>query len=99
MVVIESIVVGLVGVAIGSVIGAAIVMITSRTGIDYAALGGIRAEDVAFSGLSLSYVIYPALEARHIVFGVCAVTATSALASVWPAALASRLEPVKAMNL
>lgn len=99
MVIIESIVVGLVGVAIGSVIGAAIVMITSRTGIDYAALGGIRADDIAFSGLSLSYVIYPILEARHIVFGVLAVTATSVIASVWPAALASRLEPVKAMNL
>ncbi|MBI4831750.1 MAG: ABC transporter permease [Candidatus Lindowbacteria bacterium] len=99
MVLVESIILGLIGVAIGSVIGSAIVIVTSHTGIDYAALGGIRAEDVAFSGVSFSYVVYPALEARHIIFGVLAVTATSMLASVWPAALAARLEPVKAMNL
>ena len=98
MVVIESVILGLVGVAIGSILGSVIVLITSQTGLNYAALGSTNAEDVAFAGVNISYVIYPALEARHITFGVCAVTVTSVLASLWPAAIAARLEPVEAMR-
>jgi putative ABC transport system permease protein len=94
----ESVMLGLAGVAIGSVLGAAAVLITSHTGIDYAALGSSNAEDIAFQGMSFSYVIYPRLEPRHIAYGFCAVTLTSILASFWPAALASRLEPVEAMR-
>jgi putative ABC transport system permease protein len=98
MVFIESIVLGLAGVIIGSLLGSAAVLITSHTGIDYAALGGVSAEDVSFGGLSISYVIHPKFEFRHILFGLCAVTMTSVLASVWPATLAARLEPVEAMR-
>lgn len=98
MVLLESVVLGLVGVAIGSVLGAAIVLITSQTGIDYSALGGIRAEEVAFKGLNISYVIYPKFEFRHVLYGVIAVTLTSVLASLWPAAFAARLQPVEAMR-
>jgi len=98
MVLIESVILGLVGVAIGSLLGSAVVLITSHTGINYAALAGSAAEDFAFSGLSISYIIHPKFELRHIVFGVCAVTMTSVLASAWPAALAARLQPVEAMR-
>lgn len=98
MVLVESVILGLVGVAIGSALGVGVVLITSHTGIDYAALGGTDVEDVAFAGIRFSYIIYPQLEIRHIIFGVCAVTLTSVLASLWPAALAARLEPVKALR-
>ena len=98
MVLAESVLIGLMGVAIGSIVGSATVLTTSHTGINYAALGGVKAEDVAMGGLSISYIVYPMFEFRHIVFGVCAVTMTSVLATVWPAALAARLEPVEAMR-
>jgi len=98
MVLIESIILGLVGVAAGSVIGSAVVLVTSQTGINYAALGGVSAEDFAFGGVSMSYIIYPSFEFRHILFGVVAVTTTSLLASLWPATIAARLEPVEAMR-
>jgi len=100
MVLIESVILGLVGVAIGSLIGAALVKITGHTGIDYAALAGMSGEgtDFGFKGLNFSYIIYPKFEWRHVIFGVAAVTATSVVASVWPAAVASRLEPVEAMR-
>ena len=100
MVLIESIILGLAGVAIGSVIGAALVKITGHTGIYYAALAGMSGEgtDFGFKGLNFSYIIYPKFEWRHVIFGVAAVTATSVIASVWPAALAARLEPVEAMR-
>ena len=98
MVLIESVLLGLIGVAIGSLVGSAIVLITGHTGIDYAALGGSSAEEVAYGGISISYIVHPRLEVRHIVAGLVAVTVTSVLASLWPAALAARLEPAEAMR-
>lgn len=98
MVLIESVLLGLTGVVIGSILGSAVVLITSQTGIDYAALAGVEAEDISFGGASISYVIYPYFELRHILFGLGAVTVTSLLAAVWPALLAARLQPVEAMR-
>lgn len=98
MVVVESVILGLIGVAVGSAVGTAIVLITSQTGINYAALASAEAEDIAFAGLNISYIIYPKFELRHVLFGVAAVTVTSVIASTWPAMLAARLEPVEAMR-
>ncbi|UCF80051.1 MAG: ABC transporter permease [Acidobacteriota bacterium] len=98
MVLVESVALGLVGVAVGSVLGTAAVLITSHTGIDYAMLATNTVEDFSFKGLSFSYMIYPKFELRHVIFGIVAVTVTSVIASVWPAALAARLEPVEAMR-
>ena len=98
MTVYESVILGIVGVLIGSLLGSALVLITNYTGIDYAALGGVEAEDVAYAGVSFSYIIHPRLELYYTLFGICAVTITSVLASIWPAALAARLEPVEAMR-
>ncbi len=98
MILIESVALGLIGVAIGSVLGWALVTLTAYTGIDYAALGGVEAEDIAFEGVSFSFILYPAFQLRHVILGVIAVTITSVLASTWPAMLAARLEPVEAMR-
>ena len=98
MVLIESVIVGLIGVAIGSVLGTSVVLITSRTGINYAALGGVQAEDVAFAGISFSLIVYPRFELQHVLYGVVGATVTSVLASLWPALVAARLEPTEAMR-
>ena len=100
MVMLEAIILGLIGVAVGSVVGSALVIWTSHTGIDYAALTNARGEEVeiAFQGLSVSYMIYPTFEWRHINFGIVAVTLTSVLAALWPAWLAARQEPAEAMR-
>ncbi len=98
MVLYESVMLGLIGVAVGSVLGTAAVLITSETGINYAALSETRPEDVAFGGVSISFMVYPDFELRHVLFGVLAVTATSVIAATWPALLAARLEPVEAMR-
>jgi len=98
MIFLESLALGLVGVAIGSVLGTALVLLTGHTGIDYGALSGIKTEEFAFQGLSISYVLHPMFELRQVVFGVCAVTVTAVIASTWPALLAARLEPAEALR-
>jgi putative ABC transport system permease protein len=99
MVLVESVILGLAGVIVWSLLGTAGVLVTGQTGINYAALAGSSVEDIAFGGLSISYIIYPEFEPRYVVFGILAVMATSVLASAWPASLAARLEPVEAMRL
>ncbi len=96
LVLVESIVLGLVGVVIGSVLGSALVLVTAQTGVDYGALGGIAGQEIAYRGLNFSYIIYPRFEFRHIAYGLVAVTATAVLAALWPAMIAARLEPAEA---
>jgi ABC-type lipoprotein release transport system permease subunit len=101
MILLESLILGLIGVLVGSVLGTIAVLITAETGIDYAALGGIgggESLDFAYKGINFSYTIYPKFELRQVLYGLAAVTGTSVLASLWPAALAARLEPVEAMR-
>ncbi|MCP4641555.1 MAG: ABC transporter permease [bacterium] len=98
MVLIESVVLGFIGVLIGSILGSALVLVTAHTGIDYAAMSGSSAEDIAFAGVNFSFILYPVFEWKYVFMGLVAVTLTSVLASAWPASLAARLEPVEAMR-
>jgi len=98
MILLESLILGLVAVAIGSALGAGVVLLTGHTGIDYGALSGIKDQEFAFQGISISYVLYPIFEWRHVFFGIGAVTLTAILASVWPAAVVTRLEPAEAIR-
>jgi len=98
MVILESVLLGLIGVAVGSIAGSFLVLHFSETGLNYAAFASVEAQDVSFAGMSFSYFIYPVFELRYVLFGVLAVVLTSIAAAAWPAALAARLEPVKALR-
>lgn len=98
MVLVESVILGIIGVAVGSLAGMALVLLTSYTGINYGALGDSQVDAFAYGDVALSLVIYPRFEIRHITYGLVAVTLTSVLASLWPASLAARLEPMEAMR-
>jgi ABC-type lipoprotein release transport system permease subunit len=98
MIVVEALVLGVIGVAIGSAVGTGLVLLTSHTGLDYSALSSATPEDFDFWGINFSYIIYPMFEARHVVFGTIAVTVTSVLAALWPSAVAARLEPARALH-
>jgi ABC-type lipoprotein release transport system permease subunit len=98
MILIEAVILGIIGVAVGSALGVGIVWITGQTGIDYAAISGIETDGIAFEGILFSYVIYPQIEIKHILYGLIAVSLTSLFASLWPAALAARLEPAEALR-
>ncbi|MHC4915133.1 MAG: ABC transporter permease [Planctomycetota bacterium] len=100
MIFLEALILGLVGAIVGSLLGTALVLITAHTGIDYAALGGMSGEnlDFAYRGISFSYMVYPRFSVEPLLTGFAAVALTSALAALWPAAIAARLEPVEAMR-
>lgn len=98
LILIEAVILGVIGVAVGSALGVGIVWITGQTGIDYAAISGIKTDGIAFDGILFSYVIYPQIPVRHIFYGLIAVILTSIVSSLWPAALAARLEPAEAMR-
>lgn len=98
MVVVESVITGVLGVMLGSVLGCLLVWITGKTGVDYSALSGGEITDFSWNGVHISYLVYPKLSLRPVVFGFAAVTLTSIVAALWPAMLAARMEPVEAMR-
>lgn len=96
---IESLTLGIVGVAVGTVIGIALTLYGVRNGIDLNALGGAGSgAKLTFEGMSLSMKVFPILKLKDVAGGVGAVCVTSVLAALWPARRISRLEPVEAMR-
>ncbi len=99
IIVCESIFIGVIGVAIGTLLGYGFVIGTAEGGIDMASWGGEgQVEEMAYQGLNLPLHIRPRLEPIDTLFGLIAVIITSLFASVWPAWIAGRLEPIKAMR-
>ena len=98
MITLESIILGLLGVSAGTVLGFAFALVTSRTGLDYAVLGGGTSYDVAYQGLQMSSLVYPKLYPADAVAGVLAVFVTSLISVIWPVARIARLEPMEAMR-
>lgn len=96
---IESLTLGIIGVAIGTVIGVALTLYGIRNGIDLAQQGGAgQGSNFTFEGMNLGMKVFPILKLKDIAGGVGAVCLTSVLASLWPARRISRLEPVEAMR-
>jgi ABC-type lipoprotein release transport system permease subunit len=100
MIVIEALLIGLLGVIIGTCFGFAFTMVTSHTGIDMASWGGSggQVENMGYMGLNLPLFIYPRIAGFDIFLGFAAVMFTSLVASIWPAWVAGRLEPMEAMR-
>jgi ABC-type lipoprotein release transport system permease subunit len=94
----ESLVLGTIGALLGSIVGVILVVITHRTGIDYATLTGGGPTELSFAGLRWSLRFYPTLTTMDVIRATGAVGVTSLLASLWPALRASRLEPVRALR-
>ncbi|MHC4519119.1 MAG: ABC transporter permease [Planctomycetota bacterium] len=99
MIVIEAILTGILGVIIGTALGYLFVVGTADSGIDMASWGGSgEVKDMAYKGLNLPLHVYPRLEYSDTLMGLIAVMFTSLVASIWPAWIAARLEPMEAMR-
>ena len=101
MIIWEAMLVALVGVVVGTGLGYAFTAWTAAGGMDMAAWagsGGDDARNMAYQGLNLPLHIFPRLEPTDSLLGLVAVLLTSLLASIWPAWISARLEPVEAMR-
>ncbi len=99
MIAMEAVVLGLLGAAIGTVLGLGFFLLTSETGINYAALGGNEnSVEMAYKGLQISFFVFPKLYVRDVVFAVCAVLLTSFISVIWPMLHIARLAPMEAMR-
>jgi ABC-type lipoprotein release transport system permease subunit len=98
MAALEAILLGLVGVAVGTALGLGFVLLTAESGIDYAALSGSSTYEVGFKGLQLSSYVYPRVSVRDVLTGVIAVFLTAMLSVAWPVLHIVRLEPMEAMR-
>ena len=98
LVITESLVLGVIGALLGTAIGVTLVVITHRTGIDYAWLAGGGPSELSFAGLRWSLRFYPALGFMDVARVIAAVCLTSLVAAIWPALRASRLQPVRALR-
>jgi len=98
MVIAEAVILGIVGVSLGSLLGGMAVEYVGIDGFTVAALGGEEATDMAFAGIQFNFAIYPRFEMQDAVSGVIAVLLTSVLTAYGPARRSSRLHPVEAMR-
>jgi putative ABC transport system permease protein len=95
----EALLLGLVGVSIGTALGVGLVALTSGSGIDYAALGGSASSyEAAFAGITMSSHTFPKTYVSDVAVGVIAVLLTSLLSVTWPVLHIVRLEPMEAMR-
>lgn len=98
MIMVEAILLGVLGVALGTAIGAGTVAVTAHTGIDMASWGGEDTDDFAFQGLKLPLQIRPQMALDDVLMGLMAIIGVSFVASLWPAFIVARLEPMEAMR-
>ena len=98
MIVTEAVILGLVGVAIGSVLGALLVFWQGQVGIDMMASESGASPGVAMYGINFATALYPYLEAADFVPGFVGIVVVSTLAALMPAVHTARLEPMEAMR-
>ncbi len=98
MITVEAVMLGLLGVGLGSALGVILLLATSQSGLDYAALGGGDTYEVAIKGLQLGTLVYPSFHAKDFVFSITAVFLTSLLSVIWPILRIIRLEPMEAIR-
>ena len=97
MIVTEAVVLGLLGVIIGSAIGGLLVYWQGQVGIPIVP-GASEDTDISVFGVSFTGSLFPFLRASDYVPGLVGVTIVSVVAALWPALLTARLEPMEAMR-
>lgn len=98
IVMVEAVLIGVVGIVLGTLAGLLAIAIANINGIDFASWGSEEVRDMAFQGLNLPLHVFPRLALLDILVGLVAISATALLASLWPAWITSRLEPISAMR-
>jgi ABC-type lipoprotein release transport system permease subunit len=88
----ESLIMGLIGTAVGTILGLALVAITAHIGIDLSGLLGLTTR------FYVDPVIRPEISAEHLPLTLGAVLLTTLLAGLYPAYRTATLEPAEAIR-
>ncbi|MBN2170082.1 MAG: ABC transporter permease [Candidatus Krumholzibacteriota bacterium] len=98
LVALEAVLLGQLGVLLGTAVALAVILPLASAGLDYAALGGGESYSASYQGISFTSVVYPRLAWRDVLLGAAAVLGTSLLSALWPMLHVTRLEPVAALR-
>jgi putative ABC transport system permease protein len=97
-VLLESVFLGVSGVALGTAIGLLLVLFSAGHPIDLTALGGKAAADTVLGGLRFPMYLTLRPDIHDILNGALGVVVTALLSAAWPASVVARLQPVEAMH-
>ncbi|UCH25882.1 MAG: ABC transporter permease [Trueperaceae bacterium] len=92
MITLESVLLCTTGAAIGTVLGLLLLAYWSQNGLSIPGL------EEYYASFGLKPIFYPSVKPHQVLFSVGFAIATGILAALWPANVASRLEPVEAMR-
>lgn len=81
---------------VGVVLGLAVVWFFFRDGLDFS---GMWPQDFNFGGVAFDPVLYPVIEARHVVQSVAMTVTIGLSASAYPAWQAGRLDPAESVKV
>ena len=98
MVATEAVLLGALGVLLGTALGACFAELTAESGFDLAKFGGEESFEMGFQGVQVASRVYPEVRGGDVWAGVAAVLVTALAACVWPLLHVARLEPVEAMR-
>lgn len=98
MILLEALLLGLIGVGIGTALAAAVIAWATHSGVDLTTFGNQAARELSFQGLNYHFEIIPRIVAGDLVKGVIGIVVTSLAASLWPAWHVARMSPVEAMR-
>lgn len=93
----EGLLLGLIGAALGTLLGAAAVLAAQRHGIDITAMAGGERMDMG-DGISMSALVFPVWAWGRALAFIALAVAFTVLSAAWPAWRVSRLSPVEAMR-
>lgn len=94
----EAVLMGLLGVTVGTAAASALILYWNRTGVDMLLGGGADAQNIAVFGVGVDPNVYPFLTAGDLVPGLAGIVVVSILAALAPAIGTARLEPMEAMR-
>ena len=98
MVLTEAVILGWLGVLLGSFLGSGIVAWWGHTGLSMVLSSEEDVADMALYGVSFSGHLYPYLERADFLPGFIGIVVVSIAAAFWPALATARLEPIEAMR-